>query len=207
MEQNRELVQVYVKSIYTSQNNNNYRVIELSETNGKRVMKVVLGMFEADFIAAALNNKFFKRPMPYNVMNDIFKLYNIELREIIIFGAKDNVIFSKIILFQDGNRQEITTRISDALALAIEVGAPIFVEKYIVEQFFQNLMSNPNEMLVNKMPIQDMSMAELEEELKTAVDEENYEEAASIRDEINRRNNKEEQDSNKLDDNTLNTNE
>ncbi len=205
--ENRELVQVYVKSIYTSQNNNNYRVIELSETDGKRIMKVVLGMFEADFIAAALNNKFFKRPMPYNVMNDIFKLYNIELREIIIFGAKDNVIFSKIILIQDGNRQEVTVRISDALALAIEVGAPIFVEKYIVEHFFQNLTSNPNEMLVNKMPIEDMSMAELEEELKTAVDEENYEEAASIRDEINRRNEKEEQDSNKTDNNTLNTNE
>ncbi len=205
--ENRELVQVYVKSIYTSQNNNNYRVIELSETDGKRIMKVVLGMFEADFIAAALNNKFFKRPMPYNVMNDIFKLYNIELREIIIFGAKDNVIFSKIILIQDGNRQEVTVRISDALALAIEVGAPIFVEKYIVEHFFQNLTSNPNEMLVNKMPIEDMSMAELEEELKTAVDEENYEEAASIRDEINRRNEKEEQNPNKTDDNTLNTNE
>lgn len=205
--ENRELVQVYVKSIYTSQNNNNYRVIELSETDGKRIMKVVLGMFEADFIAAALNNKFFKRPMPYNVMNDIFKLYNIELREIIIFGAKDNVIFSKIILIQDGNRQEVTVRISDALALAIEVGAPIFVEKYIVEHFFQNLTSNPNEMLVNKMPIEDMSMAELEEELKTAVEEENYEEAASIRDEINRRNEKEEQDSNKTDNNTLNTNE
>ncbi len=205
--ENRELVQVYVKSIYTSQNNNNYRVIELSETDGKRIMKVVLGMFEADFIAAALNNKFFKRPMPYNVMNDIFKLYNIELREIIIFGAKDNVIFSKIILIQDGNRQEVTVRISDALALAIEVGAPIFVEKYIVEHFFQNLTSNPNEMLVNKMPIEDMSMAELEEELKTAVDEENYEEAASIRDEINRRNEKEEQNSNKTDNNTLNTNE
>lgn len=205
--ENRELVQVYVKSIYTSQNNNNYRVIELSETDGKRIMKVVLGMFEADFIAAALNNKFFKRPMPYNVMNDIFKLYNIELREIIIFGAKDNVIFSKIILIQDGNRQEVTVRISDALALAIEVGAPIFVEKYIVEHFFQNLTSNPNEMLVNKMPIEDMSMAELEEELKTAVDEEKYEEAASIRDEINRRNRKEEQNSNKIDNNTLNTNE
>lgn len=205
--ENRELVQVYVKSIYTSQNNNNYRVIELSETDGKRIMKVVLGMFEADFIAAALNNKFFKRPMPYNVMNDIFKLYNIELREIIIFGAKDNVIFSKIILIQDGNRQEVTVRISDALALAIEVGAPIFVEKYIVEHFFQNLTSNPNEMLVNKMPIEDMSMAELEEELKTAVDEEKYEEAASIRDEINRRNEKEEQNPNKTDDNTLNTNE
>ena len=70
--EDKELIQVYVKSIYTSQNNNNYRVIELGETNGNRVMKVVLGMFEADFIAAALNNKIFKRPMPYSVMNDAY---------------------------------------------------------------------------------------------------------------------------------------
>ena len=123
MEQDKELIQVYVKSIYTSQNNNNYRVIELGETNGNRVMKVVLGMFEADFIAAALNNKIFKRPMPYSVMNDIFKMYKIDLREIIIFGAKEHVIFSKIVLIQDSNKQEITTRISDALALAIETEA------------------------------------------------------------------------------------
>ena len=180
--ENKELIQVYVKSIYTSQNNNNYRVIELGETNGNRVMKVVLGMFEADFIAAALNNKIFKRPMPYSVMNDIFKMYKIDLREIIIFGAKEHVIFSKIVLIQDSNKQEITTRISDALALAIETGAPIYVEKYIVEQFFQNLVANPN-----KMPIQDMSLAELNEELRIAVEDEAYEEAAKIRDEINRR--------------------
>jgi len=150
-------------------------------------MKVVLGMFEADFIAAALNNKIFKRPMPYSVMNDIFKLYKIDLREIIIFGAKEHVIFSKIVLIQDGNKQEITTRISDALALAIETGAPIYVEKYIVEQFFQNLVANPNELLVNKIPTQDMSLAELNEELRIAVEDEAYEEAAKIRDEINRR--------------------
>lgn len=187
MEQDKELIQVYVKSIYTSQNNNNYRVIELGETNGNRVMKVVLGMFEADFIAAALNNKIFKRPMPYSVMNDIFKMYKIDLREIIIFGAKEHVIFSKIVLIQDSNKQEITTRISDALALAIETGAPIYVEKYIVEQFFQNLVANPNEILINKMPIQDMSLAELNEELRIAVEDEAYEEAAKIRDEINRR--------------------
>lgn len=185
--ENKELIQVYVKSIYTSQNNNNYRVIELGETNGNRVMKVVLGMFEADFIAAALNNKIFKRPMPYSVMNDIFKMYKIDLREIIIFGAKEHVIFSKIVLIQDSNKQEITTRISDALALAIETGAPIYVEKYIVEQFFQNLVANPNEILINKMPIQDMSLAELNEELRIAVEDEAYEEAAKIRDEINRR--------------------
>ena len=187
MEQDKELIQVYVKSIYTSQNNNNYRVIELGETNGNRVMKVVLGMFEADFIAAALNNKILKRPMPYSVMNDIFKMYKIDLREIIIFGAKEHVIFSKIVLIQDSNKQEITTRISDALALAIETGAPIYVEKYIVEQFFQNLVANPNEILINKMPIQDMSLAELNEELRIAVEDEAYEEAAKIRDEINRR--------------------
>jgi len=185
--EDKELIQVYVKSIYTSQNNNNYRVIELGETNGNRVMKVVLGMFEADFIAAALWGKIFKRPMPYSVMNDIFKMYKIDLREIIIFGAKEHVIFSKIVLIQDSNKQEITTRISDALALAIETGAPIYVEKYIVEQFFQNLVANPNEILINKMPIQDMSLAELNEELRIAVEDEAYEEAAKIRDEINRR--------------------
>lgn len=186
--ENRDLVQVYIKNISASQQNNQYRIIELGETNGKRVMRVVLGMFEAEFIAAALGNRIFKRPMPYQVMNDIFKLYNIELREVVIFGAQDKVIFSKIVLEQDTNKQELTVRISDALALAVETGSPIFVERYIVEEFFKNLESNPQEVLVNKLPMEAMSLSELEDELNRAVEIEDYEEAARLRDEITKRN-------------------
>lgn len=185
---NKDLIQVYIKSISASQQNNQYRIIELGETNGKRVMRVVLGMFEAELIAAALGNRIFKRPMPYQVLNDVFKLYRIELREVVIFGAQDKVIFSKLVLEQDTNKQELTVRISDALALAVETGSPIFVERYIVEEFFRNLAENPQEVLVNKLPIDAMSLSELEDELNRAVEIEDYEEAARIRDEIAKRN-------------------
>ena len=183
---NNSLVQVYVKSISSSQQNTNYRVIELMEKNGQRAIRIVLGMFEADFIAATLNKKIFKRPMPYGVMSEIFRIYRIDLSEIIIFGANENVIFSKIVMVQDGNRQELTIRISDALALAVETNAPIFVEQNVVDKFFNNF-SSEQEMLVNKLPLKDMSPFELKEELKIAVDEEDYEQAALIRDELNNR--------------------
>ena len=186
--EDKDLVQVYIKSIYTPQQNNQHRVIELGETNGNRVMKIVLGMFEAEFIVSALGNRLFKRPMPYQVINEIFKLYKMELREVIIFGTGDTkVIFSKIVLEQDTNKQELTIRISDALALAIETGSPIFVEKYIVEEFFKTLERNPLEVLVSKIPMEDMSIIELENEMKRATDIEDYEEAAKLRDEIARR--------------------
>ncbi len=207
---NKDLIQVYIKSISASQQNNQYRIIELGETNGKRVMRVVLGMFEAELIAAALGNRIFKRPMPYQVLNDVIKLYHIELREVVIFGAKDKVIFSKLVLEQDTNKQELTVRISDALALAVETGSPIFVERYIVEEFFRNLAENPQEVLVNKLPIEAMSISELEDELNRVVEIEDYEEAAKIRDEIAKRNVSEQsqtKDNNSFNQNTNNKDE
>lgn len=207
---NKDLIQVYIKSISASQQNNQYRIIELGETNGKRVMRVVLGMFEAELIAAALGNRIFKRPMPYQVLNDVFKLYHIELREVVIFGAKDKVIFSKLVLEQDTNKQELTVRISDALALAVETGSPIFVERYIVEEFFRNLAENPQEVLVNKLPIEAMSISELEDEMNRVVEIEDYEEAAKIRDEIAKRNVSEQsqtKDNNSFNQNTNNKDE
>ncbi|MDR3327198.1 MAG: bifunctional nuclease family protein [Prevotellaceae bacterium] len=187
MEDNN-LIQVYVKSISAFQEKQNFRIIELGEVNGNRVMRVVIGTFEADYIASALDNKYFKRPMPYDVISDIIKAYKINLKEIIIFSVKQGVIYSKLILDQDTNIQEITIRISDALAVAVETDAPIFIERKIVDDFFKNLLTSIDSK--SHKHVSEMTIEELKEELKRSVDEEDYELAAELRDEISKRNEK-----------------
>jgi bifunctional DNase/RNase len=182
-----DLVQVYVRSISAKQDNKNFRMIELADAEGKRVMCVIIGTFEADFIAAALDSRYFKRPMPYDVISNLLKAYRIDLKEIIIFSVKENVIYSKLMLEQDTNAQEITIRISDALALAVETGAPIFVERNILNHFF-DILQNQADARNNQAFINEMNLDELNEELQYAAEEENYEFAAKIRDEIKKRN-------------------
>ena len=179
-------MQVYIKRL-TVQNNKNFRIIELGEMHSDRMMQIIIGSFEADYIAAAMNNRLFKRPMPYDVISEIFKSYHIELREIIIFAVRDKVIYSKLMLVQGGNIQEIVVRISDALALAIQTSAPIFMEKNIIDGFFKMIDDKAAQYLSGNIPIADMGVEELKNEMSKAVEIEDYERAAEIRDEIKKR--------------------
>ncbi|PID94468.1 MAG: hypothetical protein CSA89_01570 [Bacteroidales bacterium] len=188
---NKELVQIYIKSVEGSNGRNNFRVLEFLEVgnNNSIPFKITLGMLQSDHIANVLKSNIFKRPVPYSVIKEVFQLYHIDLQEVIIFGI-DDMIFAKIVLIQDVNKKEVTVRISDALALAIEIDTPIFVEKHILEHLHKYSLSDNSVGLNNKLPIKSMSISELQDELKLAVELENYEEAATLRDEIKKRKNK-----------------
>ncbi|MDR1544996.1 MAG: bifunctional nuclease family protein [Prevotellaceae bacterium] len=184
MSDEHNLVPVYIRKIYATGDRRHFRIIELGEIDSNRVMSIVVGTFEADFIAAAMNTHLFKAPMPYNVMSEIFMLFNIVLREIVIFSVKDNVIYAKLILMQGTAVQEVVVRISDALALAAETKSPIFVEKHVIDRCFRIL---ENKVQNTEIALNDMTGKELKESLNQAVETENYERAAQIRDEIARR--------------------
>ena len=183
---NSNLVQVYVRGI-NIQNNRNFRVVELGELQGKRMMQIIIGTFEAEYIAAAMDNRIFKRPMPYDVISEIFKSYHICLREIIIFVVRSKVLYAKLILIQNDDTQEIVVRISDAIAMAMQMKVPIFVEKEVVDNFFTIYNTTIEQYLSGDIPLEEMSFEMLKQEMTSAVDDENYERAADIRDEMKKR--------------------
>ena len=183
----KNLVQVYVRGINVK-NNKNFRIVELGELRGNRMMQIFIGTFEAEYIAAAMDNRMFRVPMPYDVISEIFKTYHINLREIIIFVVRNKVLYAKLILKQDGDTQEIVVRISDAIALAMQMKVPIFVEKEVVDNFFTIYNTTIEQYLSGDIPLEDMSVEMLKQEMRAAVDEEDYERAAKIRDEIKKRN-------------------
>jgi len=181
------LVQVYVRGINVK-NNKNFRIVELGELQGNRMMQIIIGTFEAEYIAAAMDNRMFRSPMPYDVISEIFTAYDIKLREIIIFLVRDKVFYAKLMLVRKGNIQEIVVRISDAIALAMQMKAPIFVEKEVVDNFFTTYTTTIEQYLSGDIPFIEMSVEMLQQEMTSAVEEEDYERAAEIRDEIKKRN-------------------
>jgi len=182
----KNLVQVYVRGI-NFKNNKNFRIVELGELQGNRSLQIIIGNFEAEYIAAAMNNKMFKSPMPYDVISEIFKTYHINLLQINIFVARGSVFYAKLILSRSDDVEEIVVRISDAIALAMEMKVPIYVEKEILDNFFTTVNNKIEQFINGNFPLSSMSMNILQNELKVAVENEDYEYAAEIRDELKNR--------------------
>jgi bifunctional DNase/RNase len=184
-----KLVEVYVRQL-SFQNDKGFRIIELGEIHGDRMMQIVIGNFEAEYIAASMDNKIFRRPMPYDVIEAILKEYHILLSKIIIFSVHSNVIYSKLILCRNGDAErEVVVRISDALALAIQTKVPIYIEQNLIDSFFKSFDEKAEQYASGKVPLSDMDMEELQREMQNAVESENYDRAAEVRDEISRRTN------------------
>jgi len=182
----KNLVQVYVRGINVK-NNKNFRIVELGELHGNRSMQIVIGSFEAEYIAAAMDNKMFKSPMPYDVISEIFKTYHINLQGIVIFVVRNKVFYAKLILKRGDSFEEIVVRISDAIALAMQMKVAIFVEKEVVDNFFTTFNNKIDQYISGNIPLSDMSIEMLQQNMKDAVEEEDYERAAEIRDEIKKR--------------------
>lgn len=109
-------------------------VVILADSEEKFFLPIWIGVYEADAILIALEDIPTPRPMPHELISNIFKTLNIKVDRIIINEIKDNTFFAKIHLTRDENEYEIDSRPSDAIAVALRTGATIFVtEKVITE--------------------------------------------------------------------------
>ncbi len=204
------LVRLNIKGISYSQTQNGAYALILNEVDGERKLPIVIGAFEAQSIAIALE-KDIKPPRP--LTHDLFKgfaeRFDIVVKQVIIHKLVDGVFYSSIICERDKIEEIIDARTSDAIALALRFNAPIFTYKTILDKAGIYLkMSNKeedeesgdeNSIVVEEIfsesgkttgPAEDytkMSLNELEEKLAGAVANEDYETAAKVRDEISRR--------------------
>ena len=205
------LVKLTIKGISYSQTQNGAYALILNEVDGDRKLPIVIGAFEAQSIAIALEKEI-KPPRP--LTHDLFKKFadrfDIVVKQVIIHKLVDGVFYSSIICERDKIEEIIDARTSDAIALALRFAAPIFTYKNILDKAGIYLKANP---LESDNPSQDNddilsdpetfgmeeetnqsgetyakhSLSELHELLQGAVENEDYEKAAKIRDEISRR--------------------
>jgi bifunctional DNase/RNase len=204
-------IELKILGISSGHTNASYTLI-LEELKGDRKLPVVIGSAEAQSIAVQIEGIKPIRPMTHDLMKSLLTGFNVQLKEIVISKLEEGIFYADIIAF-DGNKEvKIDARTSDAIAMALRYGCPIFTFENILKEAGIILSEQESEQLTNdatlgdeddeqfdedieelmegfdqENDLEDFSLPELEKMLDEAIQEENYDLAAKIRDIINSR--------------------
>ena len=110
----------------------NYAVV-LGERRGKRRLPIVIGSFEAQAIAVALERMLPNRPLTHDLFKNAFDTFEIQLKEVIISNLLDGIFYARLVCMKNGELFEIDSRTSDAIAMAVRFECPIFTYDFILE--------------------------------------------------------------------------
>lgn len=182
-----------------------YAVV-LEEVNGKRRLPIVIGGFEAQAIAVALEKMPTTRPLTHDLVKSMFSTFNMELVEIVINNLKEGIFYALLVCKVGDRIEEIDSRTSDAIALAVRFNCPIYTYEFILDSagiIMDEQMTGSENMPAKKEKVEvtaveeeaDMSLSnitklsekQLNELLNKVLKNEDYEKAIRIRDEIERR--------------------
>ena len=112
----------------------NTPIVILKDMEEKRAIPIWIGLFEASAIATVLEKVKFSRPMTHDLLSDTLKALNVKVTKIEINDLKNNTFFANLYLMQDGNDIVVDSRPSDAIAIALRMNAPIFVDEKVIEK-------------------------------------------------------------------------
>lgn len=179
-----------ILGLSTSPSSGGAYALILNETDGNRRLPIIIGTFEAQAIALELESIKPPRPMTHDLLKNIVLSFDSAVDEIYINDLSEGTFFAQIIYDRNGKRVELDARPSDAIALAIRFGAPINVAKKVLDEAGivseetspQGTPGTAAETTETKTEM--TKLEKLEKELQTAIETENYEKAAKIRDQI-----------------------
>ncbi|HLY69283.1 MAG TPA: bifunctional nuclease family protein [Puia sp.] len=175
-----------------------YAVV-LGEVNGLRRLPIVIGGFEAQAIAVALEKMHPSRPLTHDLMKNFMGAFDIDMQEIIICDLQEGIFYSKLVCTNEHNTVEIDSRTSDALALAVRFGCPIFTYENILESagiLMEDSATKKKKTVTttttttegaSREDLKALSLEELNTLLNEVLEQEDYIRAIAIRDEINSR--------------------
>ncbi len=208
------LIQLDIKGISYSQSRSGAYALVLTEVNGTRTLPIVIGAFEAHSIAIGLENDIKpQRPLTHDLFVNFAKIFQITVKKVIIHKLIDGIFYSSLVCERNKEEIIVDSRTSDAVAIAIRFEAPIYTYENILdkagidlkitdlsqqeeEQAEEDLSDEDKEILQEiisdleqalESSYENHSIEELERMMQTAIENEEYEKAAQIRDEINRR--------------------
>ena len=192
------LIRLTINRISYSQTHNGAYALLLNEKDGERKLPIVIGGFEAQSIAVALEKEIRPpRPLTHDLFKNFSDCFEIKIKQVIIHKIVDGVFFSSLICERDKIVEIIDSRTSDAIALAIRFNSPIFTYENVLDKAGiilkpsekkKNIYSSStDENLTKKIDYSKLSIIQLEKAISSAVKNEDYELAAHLRDEINKR--------------------
>ncbi|MEQ8714948.1 MAG: DUF151 domain-containing protein [Cyclobacteriaceae bacterium] len=191
-----------ILGLSSSQSQSGSFALVLGEVEGNRRLPIIIGMFEAQAIAIEIEKITPNRPMTHDLFKSFAQGFEFTINEIIISDLREGVFFAKIVCDQGGKIREIDARPSDAIAIGLRFGVdiytyePILTEAGIIltdeyEDQLENLDKPEKKAKGDKSKskrLGDLNMDKLNEMLEKALSDEDYEAAAKIRDELNKRN-------------------
>ncbi len=200
-----ELVELKIQGITYSDNTSGAFALILQETNGSKKLPIVIGGFEAQAIAIGLEKKIkTSRPLTHELFKSFADKIGIKLNHIIITKLEDGVFFSNIVCENNDDVIKIDSRTSDAIALSIRFNVPIFINKNILDEagfeddgkYYEEINFTDNNFFKDKNPhkssrhskdIKKISTNKIKKMLENSLQNEDYELAAKLRDELNSR--------------------
>jgi len=180
-------------------------VVVLGEVNGLRRLPIIIGGAEAQAIAVALEDMKPVRPLTHDLTKNLMNAFEIDLLEILINDLQEGIFYSKLVCSSQHDTVEIDSRTSDAIAMAVRFGCPIYTFEHILETATstteeQSSKTKDKVAVKKKEPVKEkpagsadlrnMSLEELQHHLNEVLEQEDYMRAIAIRDEINRRKDK-----------------
>ena len=200
-------IKLEILGLSSSQSQSGSFALVLGETVGNRRLPIIIGMFEAQAIAIEIEKIIPNRPMTHDLFKSFAYNFNFTVKEIVISDLKEGVFFAKIVCEDQNRTIEIDARPSDAIAIGLRFSAPIFTFESIMSEAgivlteeseeegseltgeFAKKEKEPSS--ASSKPIEklkDFSTDKLKQMLDDAIEKEDYERAAKIRDEMNKRN-------------------
>jgi len=189
-------VRLNIESLVYSQTQSGAYVLVLIEENGSRKLPIVIGSAEAQAIAIALEGMNPPRPLTHDLFVNFASAFNINLDEVLITKLEEGIFYSELICDSLANRVKIDSRTSDAVALAIRFKCPIYVNEEVLKHAgissasYSSADTSVEEEIIldgEGSELGTKSLEDLKKLLSEAINNEEYENASKIRDEINRR--------------------
>tara|TARA_B100001769_G_C22090770_1_gene588290 strand:+ start:419 stop:1027 length:609 start_codon:yes stop_codon:yes gene_type:complete len=197
-----ELIELKIYGISYSDNTSGAFALILTEINGSKKLPIVIGGFEAQAIAVALEKKIkTSRPLTHELFKGFADKFNIKINHVIIHKLIEGIFFSNLVCEKDDKIIKIDSRTSDAIALSIRFNAPIFIEKGILDNVgFEDNDKHSEEINLigdsffktdksekSSKDIKKISSNKIKKMLEKSIQNEDYELAAKLRDELNTR--------------------
>lgn len=204
-------IQVEIIALSTSPSTGGAYSLVLSEVDGARRLPIIIGAFEAQAIAFGLEQMRSPRPMTHDLLRDAFDSLGASVTEVVIEELREGIFYAKIRYTHDGEEGVLDARPSDAIALAVRTEAPIFVSLAVMEE--AGLVSDGDEPSADTPDVPEAPPADrpeprasrsssrgtptssrsgtdrldtLQSQLQAAIEQEDYEKAARLRDELTR---------------------
>jgi len=192
-----EKIKLEIVGLSYSQTQSGAYALVLSEVEGNRRLPIIIGGFEAQAIAIELEKMVPTRPLTHDLFKNFATTFKIEVKEVVIYKLVEGIFYSKLICEREGETVEIDARTSDAIAIGVRFDCAVYTFENILSSagiLLDETSMEDDELVVENLEeeapkdtIESLSNDDLQGKLNEAIDNEDYELASKIRDEINRR--------------------